>query len=791
MGSRTSAVCNRCDFNRNTLYCGSTAGYYTPISPTPPSQNCGSFVEIVSGNASLRRYNDTVLDPFTAYEYYLVVFNTEGNVSSVYATNKTLMDAPEGLTAPDVKVLTARSIEITFQRPAKENGIISEYRLNRTDSNSSITTRVYQGLNLSYIDNGVKPITGYIYILEVCTTLCSSIRSTGISYTREAIPEDVHPPILKALNAFSIEIRWQIPGQPNGVITGYNIRRINDTGHITMQWPGHNMTGVLMDNSSDIRPYTNYSYTVTACTKIGCSTGPRGFVRTLEAPPADVQPPRLQVRSARSIEVNWNEPAIPNGQIIWYTLYRDDKKICNTTWACQFQRPSRGAYRYLDRGLKPHTSYSYVIEASTIAGGTNSTASRGETPEDSPEGIHPPTLTPQSSSSILVSWEEPSRPNGQIVNYSVIRDTGTEQTAGPNRSLVVSGLQPYTKYTFQIKACTVKGCGVGNRSEATTLEAPPSGQPPPTLVALSDAVVRVTWRKPRVPNGVILSYEVERKLLASVPVVVFRTHAGHQWQTLNSGLLPYRNYSFRIRAINSAGSTRSPWAIVRTGEGAPSGVYPPTIHVFNATAVTASWQEPREPNGNVILYELWSRQIDNPGNKNLEASSTISEQNVTVSGLRPSTNYEFQVAAKTVGGTGYSQWTLAETLEAPPVGLRPLIASKHSNGRELTITWDEPAQPNGVITDYVVYSEGVKVYSGVSRRFSLARLQPFTPYSFQLEACTSAGCTKGSTQVITTAEIPPALLQAPVFTAVNSTHVHARMARAHTSKRYNSLISSI
>ena len=765
--SLSTAKCNRCDF-RNSLHCGYTQGYYTPNPPTPPSQDCSTFTRVVSGNATLRHHNDQNLEPFTEYEYYLVVYNTEGNVSSPYSKNKTLMDAPEGLAAPDVIVRSARSIEVVFTSPTKPNGIISKYKLTRVDLNTTAQTLVYRGLNLSYLDTGVLPITGYFYIFEVCTTLCANISSRKIS-TRESTPENVYPPMLRALSAYSIEIRWQRPGRPNGVITGYNISRVNNTGHIIMQWPGNNM--VYVDNSSDITPYTNYTYIITACTKVGCTNGDRGFVTTLEAPPESVYPPELQIRSARVIEVNWREPAIPNGEIIWYTLYRDNVSICHTTSSCLFETPSSGKYRYTDRGLEPHTLYSYIIEASTIAGSTNSSETRTTTPQSTPEGIPSPTLTPQSPASILVTWTAPANPNGVIRNYSVLQNTAIEHQAGLSLRFTVTGLKSFTVYNFQIKACTLRGCGVGNRSEVRTLEAAPSGQPAPSLVAHSDAVVMITWRGPQVPNGIILRYEVERRLMSSIPVVVFVTKRPFQWQTLNSGLLPYRNYDYRIRAINSAGSTRSAWATVRTGEGAPAGFYLPTIHVFNATGVTASWKEPREPNGIITRYELWSRSVNTPGDTVLVASSTTPEQNVTVSGLRPSTNYEFRLAASTVGGTGYSGWTLAETLEAPPVGLRPLTASKHSNGRELTLSWDEPTEPNGRITNYIVYSEGVKVYIGISRTFSLRRLQPFTSYTFQLEACTSAGCTKGSIQLITTAEIPPDFLQAPVFAAINSTYV--------------------
>lgn len=765
--SQNTARCDRCDFSHDS-YCAYTKGYYTP-EPTPPALvHCGTFTQLVSKNATLRGYNDENLEPFSVYEYYVVVYNTEGNVSSRTSKNKTLTDIPEGLSPPDVVVRSARSIEIVFRAPTKPNGIISEYKLTRIDLNATGTTLVYRGLKLSFLDTQVLPITGYFYILEVCSSLCSNITSRRI-YTQESTPENVYPPTLKALSAYRIEISWQPPGRPNGMITGYKISRVNNTGYIVRQWKRNNL--VLVDNSSDIRPYTNYSYAIAACTIVGCSSGPWGFVTTLEAPPARVYAPVLLIRSARMIEVNWREPAVPNGVIIMYAIYRGNILICNTTGDCQFEAPSPTRYRYQDDSVRPHSLYSYVIEASTVAGGTNSSETHARTPQSTPEQIYAPTLTPQSYASILVTWGLPDNPNGVIKNYSVIQDTDIEHPAGLSFRLSVTGLEPFTEYNFQIKACTPIGCGVGNRSAARTLEAAPTGQLAPNLLSLSDSVVKVTWRRPQVPNGIILQYQVQRiSSTTSVPDLVFSTTRPFHWQTLNSGLLPYRSYKYRIRVRNSAGWSESPWATVRTKEGAPAGISPPIVYVLNATSVRASWTEPREPNGVITLYELWSQNVDTASDRGLNASSTKPEQNVTVAGLMPSTNYEFRLEVRTVGGIGYSSWTLAETLEAQPLGLSPLTW-KHVNGRELRLSWNEPAQPNGRITSYVVRRDGDTVYSGISRKFNLRQLQPFTSYTFQLEACTTAGCSRGSMQIITTSEIPPDLMQAPVFRAVNSTYV--------------------
>ncbi len=190
---KSTAVCNRCDF-RNTLYCSKTKGYYTPNPTTPPSQDCGAFMQVVSGNATLRHYNDQNLEPFTEYEYYLVVYNTEGNVSSPTSKNKTLMDAPEGLTPPDVIPRSARVIEIVFSSPSKPNGIISEYKLTRVDISTTAKTLVYRGANLSYNDTVYAHYRVCLYPRSLYHSLFEYYIPDGIYRrinSRECIPSDV------------------------------------------------------------------------------------------------------------------------------------------------------------------------------------------------------------------------------------------------------------------------------------------------------------------------------------------------------------------------------------------------------------------------------------------------------------------------------------------------------------------------------------------------------------------------------------------------------------------------
>lgn len=77
----------------------------------------------------------------------------------------------------------------------------------------------------------------------------------------------------------------------------------------------------------------------------------------------------------------------------------------------------------------------------------------------------------------MLSWDDPIEDNGVIQRYTVhyfCTDPNCEdkQSFTTERNLLVTGLHPYTQYTFVVSASTVKGDGPASKSVTKrTLEA--------------------------------------------------------------------------------------------------------------------------------------------------------------------------------------------------------------------------------------------------------------------------------------------------------------------------------
>ena len=677
------------------------------------------------------------------------------------------MASPEGLDPPVASVISESVIQVKWKAPRKPNGVLKEFKLYRLIQN--VQKLVYTGLNVSFTDSGLDPFTGYRYIIEACTTECALAEMRSFVYTRQSAPEGVIPPDLEPINATTIRVTWSEPQKPNGIIISYNVSRVvNSTASVLLN-PGDSGMGKSLI-VTNLKPYTNYTFQIVVCTKEGCTASSLVSVRTLPAAPEGVHPPSLLIQGARIIEARWTNPDVLNGVILYYLLYRGNLLVYNGTANCSKDLEGKDDCIFKDTNLEPVTTYHYTLNATTAGGSTRSAVASATTPESSPEGIPKPKLTPRSDKEIFAEWNEPSKPNGNLTNYSILVN-GREHFSALNRSLLISGLKPYTFYAVRVKACTDKGCGIGDPQYVYTLEAPPSGQGPPTVTAREWNIVAISWKPPTTPNGIITRYEVYRRLDNGAFLQVCGTS---KTSCLNSGLLGYTQYFYRIRSINSVGYNEGPWTGVRTWEGPPSGIRQPIVNIINSTAASVSWQAASQPNGIVTNYEVnIKEEFQNPDNTNITIAARVPSNvfNLTVNSLKPYTDYQFQIAAINNRSKGVSPWTSAKTRQAPPAKLQPLQADKMSDGKSIRIFWDKPGQPNGPISHYKLYKDGTRMYSGTAREYTVRKLVPFTSYEFQLEACTIAGCTKGPVQVIYTAQIKPVGQAPPMSSFVNESVV--------------------
>ncbi|XP_039982949.1 usherin [Xiphias gladius] len=740
------------DANRSDTYKMADINSHTHTGSMRYDGNlCLSHEEVVySGDASRYTYTDTNLEPFTTYEYRVRGWNSFGRGSSDVTMVTTTEDKPWGVAPPRWSCRGERDdiIQLQWQAPARPNGDITHYVILRDGRER------YRGDENSFTDvGGIRPFQEYSYQLRVCNRAGCTDSTQVVAVTVQGVPEGVQPPVVTALNPFSLHVSWSEPTSHNGIIQRYHLNQ-TDVGTIVTHTDGprnYTVTG--------LKPYTDYSFVLVACTAVGCGASLPSTGRTLQAFPAGVwSRPRHLIINTSAVELYWDQPSQPNGHISQYRLNRDGHTIFTGDHRDQ---------NYTDTGLLPNRRYVYELEARTGGGTGVSDKYVIQTPVSCPTGIPPPyNVTVSGPDSISLAWNPPVQLNSQPVNYNILFNPGSDRAimhhAGQDLHLTVTGLEPFTTYYIRVQACQIEGCGVGEGVSVRTLEASPQSLPPPTVKAAGAHVLEIHWSPPQKPNGLITSYHIYRRPAGTEEeLLVFIWSSGLlEFFDASPTLQPFSYFQYRVRAYNSKGSVVSQWALGQTLQAEPQEMAPPTVTPSGAYSVHLKWSEPRQPNGLISHYRLvYKKHQEDPTLNSTAVTALTVEGSVleaTVYGLEPYSHYSLRVEAVNRAGSVSSPWVGIRTLEASPAGLANFTVEQREQGRALLLSWDQPHAPNGVITMYNLYSEGNLEFSGLLRNFLFRRLEPWTIYTLTLEACTAAGCTHTPPQHITTATAPPA-----------------------------------
>lgn len=748
LSQASSAYCDRCDFNAESSMCG----IHTASPVLSDGAKCYEVTLVFNGFAF--EYQAMNLTPFTEYGYSIVALNSAGNVSTGFVVAVTDEAAPSMVEQPAVSVLSATSLSITWVHPLNPNGVITSVNLYRND------TVIFTSLTVfSYIDDNLTAFTAYEYSLEVCTNAGCRVSPDTVAVTSAALPAGLADPIAINRTANSITLMWSLPDALNGMLEEFIV---NETTMFGQVFRGTGLSTQL----TALMPFVAYSFLLTVCNQEGCISSNTITVRTLESPPVGVDPPTIQILTARSLDISWTQPTLPNGVILGFILRRNGEVVYNAT-----------NVTHLDTDLTPDRQYSYTVEAYNSAGGTESGPSVVRTPQDSPDGLLPPTLQVLNSTAIAATWTAPAEPNGVITRYAILVNGTRQEVAGLALEFLLFGLTPNTVYTVRVEACTVSGCATSTETTARTLQSLPTGFSAPTLRVLGPTAIEVSWQPPTTPNGDIEMYEV-RRMSDDLPFPTL-VHVGgpNVLAFNNTGLQPFTLYQYQVRVRNGAGGTLSDVAEIRTPEDIPSGVSNPLVSEIAATSVQVLWQQPSAPNGVILQFDVYLRlTLDpatlGPGTALLVASTPANITNTLVSSLTPATSYEIRLVVVNNAGSGASEWIPFETAEAPPQNLQPIrLVDVPDTGMALVLAWDPPLLPNGVITAYAILVDGIEVVRGLVTTHTVMQLQPFTTYTLQLEVCTSAGCSRGETQSATTAEVAPAGQQPPSLNVLTATTI--------------------
>uniref|UniRef100_A0A3Q1AUA6 Protein-tyrosine-phosphatase n=1 Tax=Amphiprion ocellaris TaxID=80972 RepID=A0A3Q1AUA6_AMPOC len=503
---------------------------------------------------------------------------------------------------------------------------------------------------------------------------------------------------------------------------------------------------------SDLNPFTEYTFRVTASTTVGEGPATDITEKTREQVPSSVLDVSYQNVSSTSIRVSWVPPLNPNGRITHYTVYglklqtnQAMKWVSNTT-------------SILIADLDKYTGYKLRVAASTAVG--ESSLSEDDdifvfTLEDEPDS--PPvnlTVVDTSPSTATLLWSVPEKANGMIQRYEVLYENESFSALMNTSSNRVSltNLKPFSHYNVSVRAYT--RYGHGNQTSDTLYllsgEDVP-GSPPYGLSyeSISPSEVNVTWQPPLMPNGVIIEYSLELWNSSHYLNLTSPTNYIHI-----THLRKYAQYRVTVQAHTRVGpgNYSSEPLNITTLEDVPSDpVRNFSAQIFSSTTIIVSWDPPLEPNGRPFyLLTLQEAGIfpdtssQGPPAVNKTTKHKTDENIFLFLRLRKYFPYVVTVTPATAAGAAYNH-TLTmylRTKEDIPSSAPLLVSTRNLSSSSIDVVWQRPLEANGEITEYTLtlYGPGgSNTTQTPNTSFILTNLLPYTAYNLTITAATRKG----------------------------------------------------
>ncbi|XP_019857191.1 PREDICTED: uncharacterized protein LOC100638611 isoform X14 [Amphimedon queenslandica] len=613
------------------------------------------------------------------------------------------------------------------------NGPNITYVILVTSANSSFN---YTSNTNYAIIAGLQPFTTYWCRVAVRNNAGMGPYSLSIEIkTLEDVPSSAPVNVIFIfINARTLLVQWGlIPlSNRNGIIMYYEILVIVGEKTYIYKTSERNIT------IENLQPSYTYNISVAAFTNgRGPFSEPISITMPDDVPSGRPQSLSLASAGATSLSISWNPPDEEdrNGNINEYIVNVTNTDTLVTT---QFTTANND-FSIVD--LNPDTTYSLSVAARNANGtGPFTQSLLTKTGQSAPSQPRHLKATAIGSSSILLAWESPSNPNGDITAYYInITDESTSTVVMQETSnityVIITDLSPNNTYRCHVAAATTYIGQVSEYVFVNTEEDVPTAAPLSVLpIAIDSTMISISWSPPNIntTNGVIRYYKVSIINIATGSEQTLTTANSHLTILM---LTPFTAYSVRVAAFTIGTGPYSRPINVTTAEDIPSDA----PKNFDATTngsnfLILKWFPPNTPNGIIKYYQI--TLLDQTNSTVFHFNTT--EFEFTINNLLYFTKYTCYVSAFTVAAGPAAMLTIM-TQESAPSSPPTSIMLKSVNYTSINVSWSPPAVPNGLIHMYIIrISNGLLVidYNSTEEYMLITGLMPNQNYSVSLAAVT-------------------------------------------------------
>ncbi|XP_073491459.1 receptor-type tyrosine-protein phosphatase delta isoform X24 [Aquarana catesbeiana] len=516
---------------------------------------------------------------------------------------------------------------------------------------------------------------------------------------------------------------------------------------------------------TDVRQSANY--TCVAMSTLGVIEAIAQItVKALPRPPGT---PVVTESTATSITLTWDSG---NPEPVTYYIIQHKPKNSEELYK---EIDGVATTRYSVAGLSPYSEYEFrVVAVNNIGRGPPSepvlTRTSEQAPSSAPRNVQARML---SSTTILVQWEEPEEPNGQIQGYRVYYtmeptqhiNSWTKYNVADSQITTIGNLVPQKTYSVKVLAFTSVGDGpLSNEIQVITQTGVPSQPLNFKAEAESETSILLSWTPPR--SDTISNYELYYKEGDQAEELSITIDPSSSYRL--QGLKPNTLYYFRLAARAPLGLGASTTEIsAKTLQSIPSG--PPRkveVEAVNSTSVKVFWRSPvpNKQHGQIRGYQVHYVRMENGESKGppmLKDIMLADAQEMIISGLQPETAYAITVTAYTTKGDGARSKPKVVTTSGAVPG-KPRLVINHTQMNTALIQWYAPVESFGPLMGYRLKYGRKDVdilttleFSDKEDHFTAKEIHKGASYVFKLSARNKVGFGEENIQEITIPEDVP------------------------------------
>ncbi|XP_077306814.1 receptor-type tyrosine-protein phosphatase F isoform X10 [Lithobates pipiens] len=670
--------------------------------------------------------------------YTCVAISSLGVIEAV--AQITVKALPKPPVAVMVTETTATSVTLTWDSGNPEP--LSYYVIQYKSKLSEGSFQEVDGVATTrYSIGGLSPFSEYEFRIIAVNNIGRGPPSEVVeARTGEQAPSG--PPLnvqARMLSSSTMVVQWDNPEEANGQIRGFRVYYTSDPHLPFSMWQKHNVVDNLLTTIGGLTTGITYSIRVLAFTSVG------------DGPPSNM----VQVKTQQGVPaqpVNFQAEAESDTRIMLTWQSASQERI--SSYELQYWEGQDGPKQKINfgpasfhavEGLKPDTSYSFQLAASSAMGlGVYTSVIQARTAQSMPSA--PPRkveVDSANSTSIRVSWKSPlpTKQNGQIRGYQVtyVRLEGGEPRGNPiikdvmlaeAQEALITGLSPETTYSITVAAYTTKGDGARSKPKVVTTTGAVPGRPSMVIGTTSQNTALIQWHPPREPMGEILGFRLQYKRVDEEKFITMDFGKNDHHYTVTK-LHRGATYVFKLSAKNRAGFGEEYEKEISTPEDVPSG-FPQNLAVVGLTTSTTevSWDPPvlAERNGKITNYTVVYRDINSPQ----DMFNITRDTHITLVNLKPDTTYDIKVRARTNKGPG----PLSPSIQSRTMPVDQVFAKNFRVNAvmktSVLLSWEVPDSYKSAVPFKILYNNQNVDVDGHSMRKLINNLQPDTEYSFVL-----------------------------------------------------------